>query len=110
MGSGYSFLDRSLQVIDYETMQIFQNIEAKPYTYESVKEYWLNYYKNPKKRGKILFFIFISLIPITSLYLISSFALSTKISEKLWYLALGVVTVGLYVMATVVKYRVSHIF
>jgi len=46
-------------------MQIFQNIEAKPYTYESVKEYWLNYYKNPKKRGKILFFIFISLIPIT---------------------------------------------
>ncbi len=36
MGSGYSFLDRSLQVIDYDTMQIFQNIEAKPYTYESV--------------------------------------------------------------------------
>jgi len=65
-------------------MQIFQNIEAKPYTYESVKEYWLNYYKNPKKRGKILFFIFISLIPITSLYLISSFAIiNNKISEKL---------------------------
>ncbi len=37
MGSGYSFLDRSLQVIDYETMQIFQNIEAKPYTYESLR-------------------------------------------------------------------------
>jgi len=31
------FLDRSLQVIDYETMQIFQNIEAKPYTYESLR-------------------------------------------------------------------------
>ncbi len=103
-GSGYSFLDRSLQVIDYETMQIFQNIEAKPYTYESVKEYWLNYYKNPKKRGKILFFIFISLIPITSLYLISSFAIiNPRYQKNYGYLALGVVTVGLYVMATVVK-------
>jgi lipopolysaccharide export system permease protein len=105
-GSGYSFLDRSLRVIDYKTMQIFQNIKPKPYTYESVKEYWLKLYNNPKKkkRGKILFFIFISLIPITSLYLVSSFAIiNPRYQKNYGYLALGVITIGLYVIATVIQ-------
>jgi len=105
-GSGYSFLDSSLRVIDYKTMQIFQNLKPKPYTYESVKEYWLKLYNSPKKkkRGKILFFIFISLIPITSLYLVSSFAIiNPRYQKNYGYLALGVITVVLYVMATVIQ-------
>jgi len=103
-GSGYSFLDKSLRVINYNRMEIFQNINPKPYTYESVKEYWLNYYHNPKKRGKILFFIFISLIPIISLYLVSSFAIiNPRYQKNYGYLALGVITIALYVIATILQ-------
>jgi len=36
-------------------MQIFPKYRGETYTYESVKGVLVNYYKNPKKRGKILF-------------------------------------------------------
>lgn len=103
-GSGYTFSDKSLKMIEYETMKIFQNIEAKSYTYKNIKEYWAKYAKNPKKKGKILFFIFISLIPIIALYIVASFSIINPRYQKSYaYLVLGITTILLYVTATLLQ-------
>jgi lipopolysaccharide export system permease protein len=103
-GSGYTFSEKSLKMIDYASMQIFQNIKAKSYSYKNIKEYWMKYAKNPKRKGKILFFIFISLIPIIALYLVSAFSIINPRYQKSYaYPALAITTVLLYVIATLLQ-------
>ena len=103
-GSGYAFKEKSMQKINYETMQIFQNLDSEAYNYKNIADYWIRYSFNPDKRGKILFFIFISLIPILGLYIVSSFSIINPRYQKNYaYYALGVTTVSLYVIATVLK-------
>ncbi|HHB93590.1 MAG TPA: hypothetical protein ENK88_00375 [Campylobacterales bacterium] len=91
-------------MIDYANMQIFQNIKGKSYNYKNIEEYWMKYAKNPKKKGKILFFIFISLIPIIALYIVSAFSIINPRYQKSYaYPALAITTVLLYVIATIIQ-------
>ncbi len=109
-GSGYTFSDKSLKMVDYKIMQIFQNIKGKSYNYKNIKEYWMKYAKNPKKKGKILFFIFISLIPIIALYIVSAFSIINPRYQKSYaYPALAITTVLLYVIATLLQNQGSLI-
>jgi len=110
-GSGYTFSENSLKMVEYKTMQIFQKIEAKSYDYKNIKEYWMKYAKNPKKKGKILFFIFISLIPIIALYIVSAFSIiNPRYQRSYAYPALTLTTVILYVIATLLQNQGSLIF
>ncbi len=103
-GSGYTFSEKSLKMIEYEQMKIFQNIKAKAYTYKNIKEYWAKYARNKKKKGKILFFIFISLIPIIALYIVASFSIINPRYQKSYaYLVLGLTILLLYVVATLLQ-------
>jgi len=103
-GSGYTFSENSLKMVEYATMQIYQNIKSKAYSYKNIKEYWLRYAKNPKKKGKILFFIFISLIPIIALYIVSAFSIINPRYQKSYaYPALAITTILLYVIATIIQ-------
>jgi lipopolysaccharide export system permease protein len=109
-GSGYTFSKESLKMVEYEQMKIFQNINGKSYTYKNIREYWERYAKNPKKRGKILFFIFISLIPIIALYIVASFSIINPRYQKSYaYPVLGLTTLLLYVVATLLQNQGSLI-
>ena len=103
-GSGYTFEERSLKEIDYDKMQIFQNLNSQGYTYRNILEHWLKWSMHPKKKRRILFFIFISLIPIMGLYIIASFAIiNPRYQKNHAYQILGITTVALYVIATSLK-------
>ncbi len=103
-GTGYTFEEKSLRMVEYEQMKIFQKIKGKSYTYRDVKEYWEKYAKNPKKKGKILFFIFISLIPIIALYIVASFSIINPRYQKSYaYPILGVTILLLYVIAMLLQ-------
>jgi len=103
-GSGYTFSADSLKIVEYGSMQIFQNLKSKAYSYKNIKEYWLKYINKPKKRGKILFFIFISLIPIIALYIVSAFSIINPRYQKSYaYPALAITTILLYVIATLIQ-------
>jgi len=109
-GSGYAFKEKSMQKINYETMQIFQNLDSEAYNYKNIADYWIRYSFNPDKRGKILFFIFISLIPILGLYIVSSFAIINPRYQKNYaYYALGITTIFLYVIATILDNKGSFL-
>lgn len=103
-GNGYSFGERSLKEINYEKMQIFQDLHSDGYSYKSILEQWLRWSKHPSKKRRILFYIFISLIPMIGLYIIASFAIINPRYQKSYaYQVLGITTVAFYVIATSLK-------
>jgi lipopolysaccharide export system permease protein len=107
-GSGYTFSEIALKEINYETMQIFQNIDSKAYNYQNVLDYWIKYSFHPKKKRVILFFIFISLIPMIGLSIIAAFSIINPRYQKSYaYPVLGITTVLLYVVATLLKSKGS---
>ncbi|NEW60526.1 LptF/LptG family permease [Sulfurovum sp. bin170] len=103
-GSGYTFDDRSLKEIDYDTMKIFHYMDSNAYNYRNVIEYWINYSYDPKRKGEILFFIFISLIPMLGLYIVASFSIINPRYQKNYaYPILALTTTALFVIATALK-------
>ena len=102
-GSGYTFSEDNLKEIHYEQMQVFQNLNSDEFTYNNIIEYWTALSLGSKK-GKILFFIYISLIPMIALYIIASFSIINPRYQKNYaYHVLGLTTIGLYSMATILN-------
>ena len=102
-GSGYTFSKDSLKEINYQQMQVFQNLNSDEFTYSNIIAYWTALSKTWRK-GKIFFFIYISLIPMMALYIIASFAIINPRYQKNYaYQILGLTTIGLYAIATLLK-------
>ena len=100
-GRGYTFKENRLREIEYDNMQLFKNLHSAGYDYKSIIDHWIKYSFSSKKKRKILFYIFISLIPVMGLYLIASFAIINPRYQKNYaYIALGVTIITLYIIAT----------
>ena len=103
-GSGYTFTDESLKEIHYGKMQVFQNLNSDAFTYQNIYNYWDKLLLNKKGRGRILFFIYISLIPIITLYIIAAFSIINPRYQKNYaYHVLGIATIGVYATATLLE-------
>ncbi len=103
-GSGYTFADTSLKEILYQKMKIFQNIEAKGFNYNNIVKYWIQLSHHKKRKRKILFFIFISLIPVMTFPMIASFSIINPRYQKNYaYHILGATIIAMYVIATFLK-------
>jgi len=103
-GSGYTFTEESLKEIHYEKMQVFQNLNTDEFTYKNIFSYWIELSFDSDGKRKILFFIYISLIPIIALYIIAAFSIINPRYQKNYaYHILGSTTIGLYAIATLLK-------
>jgi lipopolysaccharide export system permease protein len=103
-GSGYTFDEESLKEIHYEKMQVFRNLNSDEFTYNNIVAYWIKLSQDSSDKRKILFFIYISLIPIISLYIIASFSIINPRYQKNYaYHVLGLTTISLYSIATLLK-------
>jgi lipopolysaccharide export system permease protein len=103
-GSGYSFTDETLKEIQYEKMQIFQNLNAPAFTYNNIVQYWVKLSLDSDDKRKIFFFIFISFIPMMALYIIAAFSIINPRYQKNYaYHILAITTIGLYTTATLLK-------
>lgn len=103
-GNGYTFEENALKEIEYQTMEISKNLQSEGYDYKSIIDHWLNYAVNPKKKRGILFYIFISFIPLIALSIIASFSMINPRYQKNYaYVALAFTIVLLYTVATTLK-------
>ncbi len=103
-GSGYTFDENSLKEASYGEMRVFKTIDSSSYNYKNIMEFWIKNSFNPKKRGKILFFIFVSLIPILGLYIVASFAIiNPRYQKNYTYPVLTLTATVLYTVATLLK-------
>ena len=103
-GSGYTFSERSLKEIDYKKMQVFQSLKSEAFTYQNIVSYWAELALNPKKQGRIFFFIFASLIPLLSLYIIAAFSIiNPRYNKNYAYAILSVTAILFYAIASLLE-------
>jgi lipopolysaccharide export system permease protein len=74
-GYGYTYSKVKLQQAEYKTLEIFDNTQKRGFQFKSVISYWQDAKHSSKIMHKLLFFIFISLIPLLSVYLVASFTM-----------------------------------
>lgn len=74
-GYGYTYTDTKLQQAQYKHLEVYDTTQQKDFRYQDIFNYWLQAATNQKLMGKILFFIFISFIPLLSIYPVASFAM-----------------------------------
>jgi len=95
-GSGYTFDEKVIKEINYEEMQVYQSLHSDEFTYNNIIDYWTALSLGSRK-GRILFFIYISLIPIMGLLSISAFSIINPRYQKNYaYIVVAVVAIALY--------------
>lgn len=103
-GSGYTFSKDTLKEINYEKMQVFQNLNSEAFTYNNVIEYWLKLSVHPQKKRSILSYLYISLIPMMALYIIAAFSIiNPRYQKNHAYSVVALTTIVLYIVATALE-------
>ena len=74
-GYGYTYSKAKLQQAEYKTLEIFDNSKKRGFQFKSILSYWQDAKHNSKIMHKLLFFMFVSLIPLLSVYLVAAFTM-----------------------------------
>jgi len=74
-GYGYTYSEDKLQQVQYKTLEVYNNLKTAGFKFEDIAAYWSQAKSSIKWMRRILFFIFISLIPLLSVYLVASFTM-----------------------------------
>lgn len=103
-GAGYTFSKDSLEEIHYETMKVFKNLNTESFTYNNIVAYWTKLSKLENKKRRILFFLFVSLIPIMGLYIVSAFSIiNPRYNKNYAYQVLSVTIITLFGVASLLE-------
>jgi lipopolysaccharide export system permease protein len=100
-GYGYTYSDTKLQQAEYETVEVFDTSAKKVFQYQNIISYWSDVQNNQKLMHRMLFFIFISLIPILSIYLVASFTMiNPRYQSNHSFIVIFSTTMFFYLMAS----------
>ncbi len=100
-GYGYTYSDTKLQQAEYETLEIFDKSQKKGFQFKSIISYWSDAQNNKKIMHRMLFFIFISLIPLLSVYLVASFTMiNPRYQSNRSFLVIFITTLLFYTIAS----------
>jgi len=103
-GRGYTFTPNVIQQIDYEKLIVYDTLSRTKYLFEPIKIFWKKALVDKKRERRLLFFIFISLIPLLSLYIIASFSIiNPRYQKNRSFTVIGAVTLSFYTMASILE-------
>ena len=74
-GYGYTYTETKLQQAKYKTLEVYDSDKKKSFHFKDIVTYWGKGKDDVKIRHKILFFIFLSFIPVLSVYLVAAFTM-----------------------------------
>ena len=100
-GYGYTYANGKLQQSNYKRLEVFDKQQSKPFEFEDIVAHWSKAKTEIKMLHRALFFIFVSLIPILSVYLIASFAMiNPRYQENRSFIVIAITGIGLYLIAS----------
>ncbi len=100
-GYAYTYTDTKLQQAEYETVEVFDNSPKRGFQFKSVVSYWSDVPKDIKLMRRMIFFIFISLIPLLSVYLVASFTMiNPRYQSNRSFLVIFITTLFFYMIAS----------
>ena len=110
-GYGYTYNKDKLMQVNYKSLSVFDNTKIGNYTLDSIIEYWKKAQKFKGILEDAIFFLFVSLIPFSSLYLIAAFTMiHSRYEANISFLVIFVITLFYYTIASVIKESNSIIF
>jgi len=103
-GYGYTYNKNKLQQAKYKQFEVFDKQKKKTYQFNDILAYWGKAETNLKRLHRIFFFIFVSFIPLFSVYLVASFSMiNPRYQENRSFLIISITALGLYVIASTLE-------
>jgi lipopolysaccharide export system permease protein len=103
-GYGYTYSNDALQQAKYRTLEAFDTSRKKHYHFENIFSYWLRAFKDKKIMHQLLFYIFVSMIPLLSVYLVAAFSMiNPRYQSSHSFLIIFFTTLLLYILASILK-------
>ena len=100
-GYGYTYSQTKLQQAQYKTLEVYDSSHKNGFVFEEIAAYWAQAKTDPQWMRKILFFIFVSLIPLLSVYPIASFSMiNPRYESNRSFLVVFSTALVLYVIAS----------
>lgn len=100
-GYGYTYTKEKLQQAKYKSLEVFDTTRSKAFTFENIVAFWSKAKSDNKILRKGLFYIFVSLIPFLSVYLVASFSMINPRYQKNYsFVVIFFTTLILYVLAS----------
>ncbi len=81
-GYGYTYENRNLKEVRYKMLELFENANAKQISFQSIREYWAQAKSDKRRLGRVLFFLFVSLIPLLGIYPSAAFSMKNPRYEQ----------------------------
>jgi len=101
-GRGYTFTPNIIQQIDYKKLIVYDTLSRTKYLFEPIKTYWKRALVDEKRERRLWFFIFVSLMPILSLYIVASFSIiNPRYQKNHAFTVIGVITLFFYAIASI---------
>jgi len=100
-GYGYTYTEVKLQQAKYKSLEVYDNEPTKTFKFEDIIEHWSKASTDKKRMHRVLFFIFVSLIPLLSVYLIASFSMiNPRYQKNRSFIVILLTSLGLYMTAS----------
>lgn len=100
-GYGYTYSKDKLEQAKYKTLEIFDGAQKTKFKFENLRTYWQRLDKDEGFMKKMLFFIFVSFIPLLSVYLVAAFTMiNPRYQKNHSFIVIFVSTLSLYLVAS----------
>jgi len=103
-GYGYTYTQEKLQEAQYKELKVYDQNRDEGFEFYTIQSYWAQALTDQKRMHKALFNLFISLIPLLSVYLIAAFTIiNPRYQKNHTMLTTFVVILVLYLIASVLQ-------
>ena len=100
-GFGYTYSEDKLQEAQYKTLEAYDSIKKEAFQFEDILAHWSKAATDDKMLRRVLFFIFVSLIPLLSVYLVASFTMiNPRYQSNHSFFIIFASTIFLYLIAS----------
>lgn len=100
-GYGYTYSKDQLQQAKYKSLEVYDTKKNEAFHFQEIVSYWSQAKTNIKILHRALFFIFVSLIPLLSVYLVASFSMiNPRYQKNHSFLIMFSITFFLYMLAS----------
>jgi lipopolysaccharide export system permease protein len=109
-GFAYTYDKEKLRQAKFKQLIAYDTSNKGEISFQTISEYWSDTLKDKKEKNRIFFFIFISLMPIITLYTIASFSMiHSRYQSNNSYAVIFAVSLASYIYASFLE-RYGNIF
>ena len=103
-GYGYTYTKDKLQQAKYKTLEVYDKQKKSNYQFRGVSEFWERAKTDKRTLHRLLFYIFVSLIPFISVYMVAAYTMiNPRYQANHSYIVIFFITLFFYAIASTLQ-------